>query len=569
MKRTIVLVTMTSLLGACGGGGGSVMPAQNASSRPGGTASATMTVIVPHATTSSAARRPQYVSTATQSIAVTPSGGVRQVFALTPSSPNCVVVNNGGSNLSCTLKISAPVAQNESLGISTYASTDGTGAALSNATIVANIVSGQNNPLAATLNGIVASLSVAIAPATTTAGTSATVPVTVNALDAAGRTIIGPGGYSDASGNAISITLTTSDAAKTTLSSGTVSAPGTAVNLAYNGSPTKSLYVSQTGSGGLVQVFGPSATYETVTVTAAASGAANAVASLTLTPAVTGNVAPLHSLVTAQLGSAAGSNRGIAFDASGNMYISYDNAGLGTDFVDVYAPPFVSGTPSPTRSIGGLNTELVSPWGITVDGSGVLYVANRDEYGSSPTPNITEYASGANGNVAPIRTIGGANTGINQPMAVAISPVNGDVGVVNYSASSCMPDNKTLVFPTGTNGNVAPTRDIVTGCSALFSIAYDQNGVIYEGNNNSNAVNVYGPTATSETQAQYITGSNTQITAPYGVAVDASGYLYVISSSGSSILVFAPGAIGNVAPIETIAGGNTGLSGALFLTVGP
>ena len=306
-----------------------------------------------------------------------------------------------------------------------------------------------------------------------------------------------------------------------------------------------------------------------MTVTAAASGAANAVASLTLTPAVSGNVAPLHSLVTRQLGSAAGSNRGIAFDASGNMYVSYDNAGLGTDFVDVYAPPFVSGTLSPTRSIGGLNTELVVPWGITLDGSGVLYVANRDEYGSSPTPDVTEYASGANGNVAPMRTIAGAATGMTQPMDVAISPVNGDIGVVNYNGSSCMPDNKTLVFPTGTNGNVAPTRDIVTGCSALFSIAYDQNGVIYEGNNNSNAVNVYGPTATSETQAQYITGSNTQITGPYGVAVDASGYLYVISTSGSSILVFAPGVTGNVAPVETISGGNTGLTGALFLAVGP
>jgi len=80
---------------------------------------------------------------------------------------------------------------------------------------------------------------------------------------------------------------------------------------------------------------------------------------------------------------------------------------------------------------------------------------------------------------------------------------------------------------------------------------------------------VYGPTATSETQVQYITGSNTQISGPYGVAVDASGYLYVISTSGSSILVFAPGATGNVAPVETISGSNTGLSGALFLAVGP
>jgi len=562
MKRTIVLLAMTSLVGACSGGGGSVMPAHNASTGSGGLASATMTVLVPHATTSSAVRTPQYISTATQSIAVTPSGGVRQVFALTPASPNCVAVNNGGSNLSCTLKISAPVAQNETFGISMYASTDGTGAALSTATIVANVVSGQNNVLAATLNGIVASLSIAIAPATTTAGTTATVPVTVNALDAAGRTIIGPGNYSDASGNTISITLSTSDAAKTTLAPGTVSAPGATVNLTYNGTPTKNLSVSQTGSGGLVQVFGPSATYETVTVTAAASGAANAAATLTLTPAVSGNAAPLHSYVTAQLGSLSGSNRGIAFDPSGNMYISYDYQGVGSDFVAVYVPPFTS-TLSATRDIGGTNTGLGSPYGITVDASYNLFVANR-----SPA-SITEYASGATGNATPSHTIAGANTGINQPMDVAINPVNGDIGVVNYNGSSCMPDNKTLVFPTGTNGNVAPTRDIVTGCSALFSIAYDQNGVIYEGNNNSNAVNVYGPTATSETQVQYITGSNTQISGPYGVAVDASGYLYVISTSGSSILVFAPGATGNVAPVETISGSNTGLSGALFLAVGP
>jgi hypothetical protein len=216
-----------------------------------------------------------------------------------------------------------------------------------------------------------------------------------------------------------------------------------------------------------------------------------------------------------------------------------------------------------------MNTGLVVPWGIAVDGSGVLYAANRNEYGSGNS-GITEYAAGASGNVAPIRTITGTTTGITQPMDVSIDPLSGDVGMVNYDGSSCAPNNKTLAFAATANGNVAPVREIDTGCSALFSIAYDQNGVIYEGNNNSARVNIYAPNAMNvDPPVDTISGSNTQVLSPYGVAVDGSGYVYVLSSNGTDILVFAPGATGNVAPVETISGANTGLVGGLFIAVGP
>ncbi|MDP9018004.1 MAG: hypothetical protein M3N19_06775 [Candidatus Eremiobacteraeota bacterium] len=51
-----------------------------------------------------------------------------------------------------------------------------------------------------------------------------------------------------------------------------------------------------------------------------------------------------------------------------------------------------------------------------MDSAGTIYVAN------GVNNSITEYATGANGNVAPIRTISGANTGLSGPAGVSIRP---------------------------------------------------------------------------------------------------------------------------------------------------
>ena len=60
-------------------------------------------------------------------------------------------------------------------------------------------------------------------------------------------------------------------------------------------------------------------------------------------------------------------------------------------------------------------------------------------------------------------------------------------------------------------------------------------------------------------QAQ-IGGSNTGLVAPRTVAVDASLNVYVFDTTTATISEFAAGATGNVAPIRTISGSNTGLS---------
>lgn len=566
MTRLIFLSIIVVSLSACGGAGSGFTAPQTAHMGPDITGSATMHIDVPAPKTSSLGRQPRYISSATQSIAVTPSGGTRQVFALTPASPNCTAVSNGGSNLSCTLQISAPVAQNESFNVVTYASTDGSGNALSTAMVIGNVVAGQVNVLNATLSGVVASVSVALTTAGTIAGTSASSPVTVAALDAAGETIVGPGNYVDASGNPLTIALSTSDTSKTTLSTTSVTAPGQSVTLTYNGAPTGNLYVSNTAGCACILGYGPSATFETVVISATASGTSGGIATLTITPRTFGNVAPRRVLAIPQFNAGAG-NAGIAVDASGNLYVADLNNPPNADSAIYVYPPGATGNQPPIRTIEGSSTGLVRATGIAFDPGGNLYVGNA---GTQPSEaSVTVYAPGASGNVAPIRTISGSNTNITGARGVALDAA-ADLAVGNYNGNVCAP-NYTLVFAPGANGNVAPARQILPGCPATYGLQFDKNGNLYEAINNSDQIQIYSPSANgSVAPTNTISGSNTQISLPSGIVFDASQYLYVANQgNGASITIYAPGASGNVTPIYTISGSNTLLNTPTFLAVGP
>jgi sugar lactone lactonase YvrE len=113
----------------------------------------------------------------------------------------------------------------------------------------------------------------------------------------------------------------------------------------------------------------------------------------------------------------AGSNTGllpwgIALDAAGNIYVanigSDPNTGLTGNKITVFAAG-ASGNATPTATIAGGNTGLDEPVGIAVDGAGNIYVANQ-------RGGITVYAAGASGDVTPMPTITGPNTGLNNPV---------------------------------------------------------------------------------------------------------------------------------------------------------
>jgi sugar lactone lactonase YvrE len=224
-------------------------------------------------------------------------------------------------------------------------------------------------------------------------------------------------------------------------------------------------------------------------------------------------------------------------------------------------PITATGDVAPRYALCGSHTGLGSPASVAVDAGGNVYAGN-------PTlANVTVYAAGPHGNQRPIATIGGANTQIGSAFGLGVDAA-GNIYVVNGQYPGTV-----LVFPPGSNGNVAPIQNI--SVPGLFStnIAVSDNGQMYvtgeysNGSYHSDSVLVYAPGSTgSATPIQTINGPDTGLYNPSGIALDSHGNMYVSNyvafpgpSLSPSITVYAAGATGDAKPIRTITGSNTGL----------
>ena len=204
-----------------------------------------------------------------------------------------------------------------------------------------------------------------------------------------------------------------------------------------------------------------------------------------------------------------GQPSGIAY-WKGNLYVT--NTG-GPGGYSVTAYPVSGGRrPAPLFTIGA---RLIIPQGVALDSAGNIYVVNEGiESGdqSSDPPSVTIYRAGSNGDDAPMARISGPKTRLSYSQALALDS-HGYIYVSNQSKDE-KPDTITVYSP-GSNGNVAPAR-VISGPATLLS-------------------------------------------APEGVAVDSSGRLFVSSiaagapqSPDATVLIFAPGSNGNVAPSASI-----------------
>jgi sugar lactone lactonase YvrE len=220
-----------------------------------------------------------------------------------------------------------------------------------------------------------------------------------------------------------------------------------------------------------------------------------------------------------------------------------------------------------TATSGNISPEktIIAPagndfQGLATDAKGNLYVAAN----SQTTSMLLEYAPGANGTATPIGSIpSNTTTMMSAPDGLAISPsgqiVVGEDGgaVATYSADA--------------SGTVAPEYYIagnLTKLNAAESVAASSSGiyVFNPGNLNGPPILIFSPTATGNVAPiGSLGGSLTGITGFIGgIATDSSGNFYVTNTdiNAGSVLVFAPTATGNVAPARTIAGTSTEL-GAL------
>ena len=490
LRRIGPVVVCAFALNSCGGGASSGPTAV-----PSTTLVAGKVVLTIPQSTSAAARKPQYVSPSAVSLSTMVNGGTPTIADISSSSPDCTTSEAGRT---CTIPLMAPAAR-DTFVFSQYDAPNATGHLLAAATVISVVTAGQPFQVAAVMNGVVAAVELAIG-ALPPAGTPGSTSLTVNAEDAAGNTIIGPGNYS------APITLTVVDSTnQTTLSTSTVTAPGTAVTINY--------------AGGL----GVNAT-----ITGSAIGATSAT---------------------------------VHFMPSGgglNLYV----AEFGNSTMTV-TPAGSNGNVAPIRTVGGSNTQMSQLYGIAVDSSGTSYLSDLR------AAIVTEYAPGASGNVAPLRSITGGNTGLSGPLGLAIDSA-GDLVCANFFA------NTITVYAPGASGNATPIRTIAggnTGMSGAVYDAVDSSGRLYVSNHTAQTVTVYAAGANGNVAPiATIAGPNTGLVNPWGVLVDANGLIYVDTNAGGgndSIVVFAAGANGNVAPLRTIVGSNTGLNSPLDMVLAP
>jgi hypothetical protein len=99
-----------------------------------------------------------------------------------------------------------------------------------------------------------------------------------------------------------------------------------------------------------------------------------------------------------------------------------------------------------------------------------------------------------------------------------------------------------------------------TGLDAPWGIAFDPSGDLYVVNQLGSSVTEYSPDAMSGNASPVATlsGPGTGLDYPAGLALDASGNIYVANAFGNSITEY--GSMAAVAPENTISGSNTGLN---------
>jgi hypothetical protein len=280
-----------------------------------------------------------------------------------------------------------------------------------------------------------------------------------------------------------------------------------------------------------------------------------------------GNVAPSATIS----GTNTGLNHpvGIAVDGAGQIYVANKN-----NSVTVYASG-ANGNVAPTATISGSSTMLNGPNGVAVDGSANAYVVE-----GGGCCFVLRYPAGSTGNVAPAAVIAGSNTQLNAPYGIAIDRT-GRIYVSNQGVSGASKgEGSVTIFAAGANGDVAPIATIgrafisgtpvVDNNRGLSGVAVDGQGNIYVANFatglafgvlSTDSVAVYPPGTNGNSVAPTSTigGPNSGLGGPTGVAVDSAGKIYVANTGLASITVYAAGANGDVAPIATISGSNTGL----------
>jgi uncharacterized protein (TIGR03437 family) len=273
----------------------------------------------------------------------------------------------------------------------------------------------------------------------------------------------------------------------------------------------------------------------------------------------------------AALNASIGSPAGLATDSRGNVYFTSINCVFKVDLNGVITR--IAGNSRPGYSGDGgpaSGAQLFTPRGLTVDGSGNLFIAdwfNNRVRKVSPDGIISTVAGTG------VRGLGGdggpaADAQLTYPAALATDAA-GNLFIADYFRILKVSTNGIVTTVAG-SGSSGFAGDGGPAIDAEFSypsgIAVDGSGNLYIADSNNFRIRAIAPNGIITTMAGTgVNGysgdggaaTNAQLNYPYGVAMDKSGNLIIADSGNARIRSISPDGI-----ISTVAGtGVPGFSG--------
>ena len=268
---------------------------------------------------------------------------------------------------------------------------------------------------------------------------------------------------------------------------------------------------------------------------------------------------------------------GSAVDASGNIYVT----DYGNDTIRKITPggttttvAGLAGTPGSTDGTGSA-ARFNGPFGLAIDASGNLYVADRSNQTIrkvTPGGIVTTFA-GLAGNVGSSDGTGSAAR-FNGPAFPALDS-GGNLYVADQSNSTIRKITPGAVVTTlaGLVGSFSSADG--TGSAARFdnpsSIAVDGSGNLYVTDNGNDTIRKVTPGGTVTTLAGLAgtpgsangTGSAARFDRPHGIGLDSAGNIFVSDNYNDTVRRITPGAVVTTLAGSPLLSGTTDGSGSV------
>lgn len=245
--------------------------------------------------------------------------------------------------------------------------------------------------------------------------------------------------------------------------------------------------------------------------------------------------------------------RGVAVDAAGNVYVAdtYNNlirkvtpAGV----VSTFAGSGQAGSTNGTGTAASFN----EPWGIAIDTSGNLYVA---DYSGNKIRKITP--------AGVVSTLAGTGSSGSTDGSGTAASFSSPAGVaVDTAGNVYVADSLNSRIRKITSAGVVSTLGGTTTFSTPYGVAVDTAGNVYVADTNNFVIRKITSTGVVSTLAGTVgswgyvdgIGTATKFDQPGGVEVDTLGNVYVADSGNSRIRMITPAGV-----VSTLAG-STGTS---------